>query len=246
MGCVLFWRPPPSRGRNLFVQFMVDLESAYSGWKPSQDCGAQAQARYGDRSAEFLKLVSGHNRPRRLWPQPRRWRVTISLLSPPSGRCGRTADTDPSHTGRAGLFWSRIPPSCRWHDQFDARNIFEPRVPPGGCGRQERRPERSVLNGEQSMSLERAYLLQGISKPTLQRIADVATEESHTTGAFFFMRVARLTTSTSWERAAFAYAWERRVRSPTSSANPERLSDGPAWWSRKRAPHPPSAFFLSR
>ena len=36
------------------------------------------------------------------------------------------------------------------------------------------------------MSLERAYLLQGISKITLDRIAEIATEESHPAGAFLF------------------------------------------------------------
>jgi len=36
------------------------------------------------------------------------------------------------------------------------------------------------------MSLEKAYLLQGISKPTLERIAEVAVEESHPTGTFLF------------------------------------------------------------
>jgi CRP-like cAMP-binding protein len=36
------------------------------------------------------------------------------------------------------------------------------------------------------MSLERAYVLQGISKPTLERIAEIATEESHPTAAFLF------------------------------------------------------------
>jgi len=36
------------------------------------------------------------------------------------------------------------------------------------------------------MSLEKAYLLQGISKPTRDRIAEIATEESHASGAFLF------------------------------------------------------------
>lgn len=36
------------------------------------------------------------------------------------------------------------------------------------------------------MSLENAYLAQGISKPTLERIAAIATEESHAAGTFLF------------------------------------------------------------
>ena len=36
------------------------------------------------------------------------------------------------------------------------------------------------------MSLESTYLVQGISKPTLEHIAEIATEESHPTGAFLF------------------------------------------------------------
>jgi CRP-like cAMP-binding protein len=36
------------------------------------------------------------------------------------------------------------------------------------------------------MSLEEAYLVQGISKPTLQRITEMATEESYPAGAFLF------------------------------------------------------------
>jgi len=36
------------------------------------------------------------------------------------------------------------------------------------------------------MSLEKAYLVQGISKPTLERIVEIATEESHSTGVFLF------------------------------------------------------------
>jgi len=36
------------------------------------------------------------------------------------------------------------------------------------------------------MSLENAYLVHGISKPTLERIAAIATNESHPAGAFLF------------------------------------------------------------
>ena len=36
------------------------------------------------------------------------------------------------------------------------------------------------------MSLEKAYLVQGISKPTLERMAAIAAEESHPAGTFLF------------------------------------------------------------
>ncbi len=36
------------------------------------------------------------------------------------------------------------------------------------------------------MSLEKAYLFQGISKPTLERISEIAAEEAHSAGTFLF------------------------------------------------------------
>ena len=36
------------------------------------------------------------------------------------------------------------------------------------------------------MSLEKAYLVQGVSQATLKRIAEIAAEESHPAGAFIF------------------------------------------------------------
>ena len=39
-----------------------------------------------------------------------------------------------AHSGRAGVLGSEVPLPLRRHHQLDARDVFQPGFPPGGCG----------------------------------------------------------------------------------------------------------------
>ena len=155
------------------------------GWRGvDAGSGSQVQATRGRPQVRRLRHDDGENPPE---------------LEPRSGAQGSSGRLGAAHSRCAGVFGSEVPLPLRRHHQLDARDVFQPRFPPCGCGCENRESERTVLRWEPTMH---AYLLQGITEMTRQRILESAREESYAQGDFIFRQGDPPATFLFWARGA--------------------------------------------